>query len=148
MEEDYARFLNAFTRIKKEVDRIFSETLSKLPRGMVSWGLYEPPYDLEDAGNEYILRIDVPGFYKDEIKIRVTEDSVEIKAEYSEEKKEEDSKRNYVVKQRVYEGFHKVVNLPGKIKPNEAKAMLINGVLEIHLPKSETSREVEIQIET
>ncbi|OYT63011.1 MAG: hypothetical protein B6U69_00200 [Thermofilum sp. ex4484_15] len=148
MEEEYSRFLDAFTKMKKEVDRIFSETVSKLPRGMISWGLYEPPYDLEDAGNEYILRIDVPGFRKEEIKIRVTEDSVEVKAEYSKEKKEEDSRRNYVVKQRVYEGFHKVVNLPSKIKPNEAKAVLTNGVLEIHLPKSETSREVEIQIES
>lgn len=136
--------LKTIADIKKEIDKLFREAWSHFPRVYEYFGFYEPPFDLEDTGNEYIIYMDIPGFSKDEIKIKVSEDLVEVKAEKGEEFTET---RNFIVKQRVYRGFHKVIKLPTKVRPDEAKAVLENGVLQITLPKAGISREVEIKVE-
>gem|GEM_PF-390008 len=136
-------------RLQKEFEQTFRDIWSKLPKIPVpiSFGFFEPAYDIEDKENEIVLYVDLPGFTRDEIKIRVTEDSVEIRAEKSESRKLEEKSKNYVVKQRVYEGFYKRIVLPVKVKPEEARAKLVNGVLELILPKSEAKKEVEISVE-
>ena len=145
-EKDVFRELLATAAsIQREVDRLFRELWSKVP-GEYSLGVNEPPADVEDRGDEYVVYVDVPGFSKDEIKIRVTEDMVEVRAEKSVEKKAEIRSRNYVLRERLYEGFAKKITLPTKIKPDQAKAVLNNGVLEIHLPKSGATREIEISV--
>jgi len=136
--------LKTIADIKKEIDKLFREAWSHFPRVYEYFGFYEPPFDLEDTGNEYIIYMDIPGFSKDEIKIKVSEDLVEVKAEKGEEFTET---RNFIVKQRVYRGFHKIIKLPAKVRPDEAKAVLENGVLQITLPKAGISREVEIKVE-
>ncbi|RLE82457.1 MAG: hypothetical protein DRJ51_01335 [Thermoprotei archaeon] len=141
--------LQAIVELKKQIDEMFNNILASFPRTFEVAGFYEPPYDLEEAENEFIIRVDLPGFSRDEIKVKVSEDSVEIKAEKSEEWKSEERNRKYVVKQRIYESYHRVIKLPEKIDtdPSKIKAILDNGVLELRLPKAGYRREVELTIE-
>ena len=136
--------LKTIAEIKKEIDRLFREAWSHFPMIHEFTGFYEPPYDLEDAGGEYVVYMDIPGFSKDNIRIKVSEDIVEVRAEKEEEFAET---RNFIVKQRVYKGFYKVIKLPAKVRPDDAKATLQNGVLQIILPKAGVSKEVEVHIE-
>ena len=139
--------LKAIAEIKKSLDKMFQDFWSNFPKIEEVVGFYEPPYDLEDAGDSFILRIDLPGFTKDEVKIKVSDDTMEINAEYGAEKKEAEKNKNYVVKQRIYKGVHKVISFPLKIRPEEAKARFYDGVLEVVLPKAEATKEREIPIE-
>jgi len=81
------------------------------------------------------------------IEIKVGEITDAEKVEKSESRKLEEKGKKYIVKQRVYEGFYKRIVLPVKVKPEGARAKLVNGVLELILPKSEAKKEVEISVE-
>lgn len=139
------RIFDSLTEMQRQIERVFREFWKAAPKEL-RFGFYEPLVDIEDKGDEYVVYINVPGFSKDEVKVRVTEDFVEVFAEPSEEKKKEIASRNYVVRERVYEGFKRRIELPAKVRPESASAYLRDGVLEIHLPKSEAAREIEISI--
>ena len=147
--EDFTRdLLDSMIKLQKEIDRSFREILSKFSEiPEITFGVYEPPADIEDKGEEIIIYCDLPGFRKDEVKIKVTEDRIEIFAEKSKERKEIDRQRKYYRKERVYESFYKKIDLPVKVRPEQARASYNNGILEIHLPKSEATRELELSIE-
>lgn len=109
--------------------------------------VYDPLYDVEDRGDAVVVYVDVPGFRKNEIKIRVTEDSLEVIAEKSEERVREESDKKYLQRQRLYRQVYKKITLPVKVRPEQARARMEDGVLVITLPKSGAEREVEVKLE-
>lgn len=109
--------------------------------------VYDPLYDIEDRGESIAVYVDVPGFKKNEIRIRVTEDSLEVIAEKSEERVKEENDRKYIERQRLYRQVYKKILLPAKVRPEQARARLEDGVLVIVLPKSGAEREVEVKLE-
>jgi len=139
------KIFDSLTEMQRQIEKMFREFWKAAPKEL-RFGFYEPLVDIEDKGDEYVVYINVPGFSKDEVKVRVTEDFVEVFAEHSEERKKEIASKNYVMRERVYEGFKRRIELPAKVRPESASAYLKDGVLEIHLPKSEAAREIEISI--
>ncbi|MEZ0345103.1 MAG: Hsp20/alpha crystallin family protein [Infirmifilum sp.] len=109
--------------------------------------VYDPLFDIEDRGDSIVVYVDVPGFKRNEIRIRVTEDSLEIIAEKSEEKIREESDRKYLQRQRLYRQIYKKIELPVKVRPEQARARLEEGVLMVMLPKSGAEREVQLNVE-
>jgi len=139
------KIFDSLTEMQRQIERMFREFWKSAPKEL-RFGFYEPLVDIEDRGDEYVVYVNVPGFSKDEVKVRVTEDFVEVSAEHSEEKKKEITSKNYVLRERVYEGFRRRIELPAKVRPESASASLKDGVLEIHLPKSGAAREIEVAI--
>jgi HSP20 family protein len=103
-----------------------------------------PSVDLEDRGKEFQLIVDLPGFSKDDVKIEVSDDSVTINAEKNITEKEK--KKNYVRQERVTQTFHRSIWLPENVNPNDTKASLTNGVLELTLPKKEPKATKKVKI--
>jgi len=135
-------------KIQREIDQSFKEFWTKNYRYFPDkFSVLEPLYDIEDRGDRIIVYVDAPGFSKNEIKIRVTEDAVEVIAEKSAEKVEEEKSRKYYVKQRLYSKLYKRIPLPCKVRPEHAKARFVDGVVIIEIPKSGAEKEVEINIE-
>ncbi|MCD6562334.1 MAG: Hsp20/alpha crystallin family protein [Thermoproteales archaeon] len=147
MEEVTQEILQSIANFQKEMEKTFREFWDKFSKYTVSLGMFEPLVDIEDRSDEVVIYMDLPGFSKNEIKIKVTEDSVEVRAEKSIERKNVEKERKYFTRQRFYEGFYKRILLPVKVRPEQARAKLENGVLEIHIPKSEAAREVEVNVE-
>jgi len=109
--------------------------------------VYDPLYDIEDRGDSIAVYVDVPGFRKNEIKIRVTEDTLEVIADKSEERVKEENDRKYIQRERLYKSVYKKILLPVKVRPEQARARLEDGVLVVLLPKSGAEREVEVKLE-
>jgi len=109
--------------------------------------VYDPLYDIEDRGDSIAVYVDVPGFRKNEIKIRVTEDTLEVIADKSEERVKEENDRKYIQRERLYRSIYKKILLPVKVRPEQARARLEDGVLVVLLPKSGAEREVEVRLE-
>lgn len=147
MGEAVGEILSNVAKFQREIESMFREFWSKFFKYQLPLRVGEPPADIEDRGGELVVYIDLPGFSKDEVKIKVTEDMLEVRAEKSEERKASERSRSYVVRERIYESFYKRISLPAKVRPEQAKARLENGVLEIRLPKSGAAREVEVSLE-
>lgn len=92
-----------------------------------------PAVDLEDRGKDYRLTIDLPGFSKENVDIEVADDRVTIHAKKT--LAEEEKTKNYIRRERAAQTYYRTVQLPEKVRSDEAKASLNNGVLEVILPK-------------
>jgi len=137
--------INTIVEMQRELERSFRELWSRIsaekPVEISGW---EPPTDVVETDDEIIVYVDVPGFGKDDIRIKVTEEAVEIRAERKAERRVEGK---YFLRQRIQSSLYKLVKLPVKVRPEDAKARLENGVLEIRVPKGERAREVQISVE-
>ena len=89
--------------------------------------------DIEDTGKEIIVKVDLPGIMKKDIKLNISENSIEISAKHKEENKK--NNKNYLKKERTEISYYRVLPLPVKVLSRKAKAKLADGILSITLPK-------------
>jgi HSP20 family protein len=92
--------------------------------------------------------MDIPGVKKNEIKLNVTDNSLEVSAEHKEES--EEKKKNYLKKERNQVSFYRTLPLSENVVSGKVKAKLSDGVLDIVLPKSKPtsiSKKQSIQIQ-
>jgi len=92
-----------------------------------------PPCDCVDQGDRYVITMEVPGIDKDKVNIYVNRNGVEVKGEALTE--EEEKGKYYVHKERKYRSFHRYLNLPEEVVPFKGEAKMVNGILEIVIPK-------------
>ena len=78
----------------------------------------------------------------------MTDNSLEISAEHKESS--EEKKKNYLRKERSQVSYYRALPLAENVVSGEVKAKLIDGVLEITLPKakqSKVSKKQSIQVQ-
>lgn len=97
-----------------------------------------PAVDLVDKGDTLVLRSEMPGVKKEDVKLSVTEDSITISGKVEQAK--EEKKENYYYAERTYSSWQRSIPLPVEVKPDAAKAKYENGVLEVTFPKSEKAK--------
>jgi len=148
-------FEETFDRIRRfenEIFRVFDDFWRSFDISFPEIRLPPQPFrsiavDVAETKDEVIVRADLPGFSKDEIKVKATEEAVHIEAMKKEETKEEGE--SYFRQERRLGAVKRVIPLPVPVIPEKAKAKFENGVLEIRLPKAEPeeTKEKEIEIE-
>jgi len=136
-------------RLRGEMNRVledfFGETAEeRAPAEMMR----VPSVDVVDRENDILVRAEMPGIDKDEIQVQTTPDTLFIKAEMK--KVQEETKEQFVRRERRLGIYQRLIPLPAEVKPNEVKATYHDGVLEIILPKTEQAKAqqpVKINIE-
>jgi HSP20 family protein len=123
-----------------DMDRLFDEFRTewesaflpsiRLPADIIR----KPLLDLADNGKEYVVTAELPGITKDDLKVEVTENSIEISSEKKTEEREE--KEGYIRRERHYSNFYRAIPLPDDIIPGKADAELKEGILTVKLPKA------------
>lgn len=103
------------------------------------------PVDMEDEGDELVIKADLPGVKKEDINLKATENEVAISAECKEEIHEK--KENFVRKERSTRSFSRRINLPEPVETDSIKAKYESGVLRIELPKKEKKKKKEVNID-
>jgi HSP20 family protein len=91
-----------------------------------------PDVEMLQRNNELVIRADLPGLSKDDVKVNVTEDAVTIEGERKREHEEE--KGGVYRSERSYGSFSRVIALPEGAITDQAKASFKDGVLEITMP--------------
>ncbi|HSB57162.1 MAG TPA: Hsp20/alpha crystallin family protein [Nitrosopumilaceae archaeon] len=115
--------------------RDFERTFATFPLGLPTLpSISTMSCDIVDEGDKFLVNIDLPGVKKDEIKLNVTDNSIEISAEHKEQ--QEEKKKNYVRKERKELSYHRILPLPEKVSSSKASAKLNNGILTIEIPKT------------
>ena len=125
-------------RLFDNMRRDFERSLSAFPSlGIPQFSIAAPSCDISDEGDRFVVRAEIPGVSKDEIKLEATDSSLEISAEHREE--EEEKKKNYVRKERKYTSYHRILPIPEKIDSSKTDAKLDKGILIVELPKQSPS---------
>ena len=123
--------------INNVVDTI-RESQGELERtisGYTSGGSNNLLVDIVDGVNDVTVIVDLPGVKKDNVTINVGEDALDVVALFIDEIIPTDV--DYVKRERKQGEVRRVVNLPAKIRIDEATAAFENGVLMVLLPKVE-----------
>lgn len=131
--------------LREEVNRLFGDFLpATWDEEETFTAVWTPRMDLSETDAGYLVKMDLPGLSKEDITINVENRQLSVSGERKEEKKEE--KENFLHMERSYGRFYRAMPLPKSVKEEDVKAEFNDGVLRIHIPKSEESKPRKIEI--
>ena len=104
-----------------------------------------PQIEVLQNNGQFMVRADLPGLTKDDVKVEVTDDLLTLSGERKEEK--EEKREGFYRSERSYGSFYRQIPLPEGAKTENAAATFRNGVLEITMPAAKvepSTRKLEI----
>lgn len=142
--------------LRQEIDRLFDDFGTGLWREPLSrrmhalfpagseWTL-RPATEFAECDGEYRMTIELPGMASDDIDIKLSDGTITIRGEKSEDKKSE--KEDYLVSERHYGQFQRTLALPSGIDAARVTADFAHGVLTVTLPKTTEAKQKERKVE-
>ena len=121
----------------------------RLARRMLAREAYcEPGQDYALAVNihsndeAFILSALVPGLKAEDLNIQILEDVVTIEGEYKQDE------TDYLMQELPHGSFRRSLRLPNLVDASKVEAKIVEGVLTLHLPKTESAKPRTIKINT
>jgi len=145
--ESHADPWTDFDRAFDAMQRRLAQSFGILPFGPLESepGVRAPRMDVTDTGTAFKVVAEIPGIPKEKLDIRVRGTAVEIRAENESETEQKDER--FLRQERVYKGYYRALELPEPIVASDAKAKVVNGLLELELPKqSPTPADDEVKV--
>jgi len=107
---------------------------------------WTPSADISESEHEFVVRAELPGVKKEDVRITVEQGTITIAGERRIEK--EDSSTRYHRIESFHGTFSRSFGLPDTVDANAIRAEAKDGVLLVHLPKKvmEKPRPVEIKV--
>lgn len=105
---------------------------------------WAPLVDIAEDDKEYLLKVELPEVNRDDVKVTVEGDTLTISGERKAEKEEKGRKFHRV--ERYYGRFERSFTIPDDADADNVKAEFKDGVLRVHLPKSEKARPKQIEV--
>ncbi|MCK9293104.1 MAG: Hsp20/alpha crystallin family protein [archaeon] len=108
----------------------------------------EPVCNIEEDKENYNFSLEIPGSKKEDIKININDNILEIEVEHKKEEKKDDEKKGSYSYSRSYSGFYRSFSLPRNIDKDNVDAEYKDGVLKIKIPKKEISssqKQIEVK---
>ena len=145
-------------RFSEEMDRLFEDfgmgrgwlTPSfgrNLPSAFNDFGqsLWAPQVEMFEREGQLVVRADLPGLTKDDVKVEVTNDAITISGERKNEN--EEKCEGYYRSERSYGSFYRQIPLPEGVNADDANATFKNGVLEVTMKAPERAKERSRRLE-
>jgi len=138
------RYWQPFTEIetiREQLDKVFDQRAATRDNSETAW---MPALELIDAGDNFILKAQLPGIDPKDIDVQVTREAISISGERRYENTEE--KPGYVRSEFRYGKFHRVLPLPAHIQNDSVQAEYKDGILMLTLPKVAEARNKVVKI--
>lgn len=124
-------FFDEVNRLEKRMRKMSEEVARRIKEFEYSSGILEPLYEVSERPGEVVVSIDMPGVSKEDVVLHATENRLYVDAE---------CRKNICLKgvrghEKIFTRYRKAISLPSPVDPDQAKATVRNGVLEIRLPK-------------
>lgn len=133
-----------FSQMQDSFDRLFNEVASLRKTGDMQSLSFSPSCEVAEENNSYVLKFDLPGVSKDQVKVETDKNQITVRAERKEEKKSE-SKKKYL-SEMYYGSYTRSFTLPSQVDENKVEAKFENGVLTVTVPKTESMKAKQIPI--
>lgn len=136
----------AMAELENEMDRWMQGSLGSLAWPIEAEGMgFSPACDFKESGKEYIVKFDIPGVKKDDVKIEIENNCLTVSGERSDTKEEKDAR--HFLTETSYGSFMRSFNLPAAVDENKVDAHYDAGVLTVTVPKLATSKAKEVKIQ-
>lgn len=137
--DPFAGFETLFNRMTPNLPRLFMEEEGGI--GVA----FTPLADIAETEKEYLVLAELPGMKKEDVKVTLTDGLLTVEGERKYEKEEKTQKLHRV--ERSYGHFARTFALPDNIVPEAVSCECKDGVLTVHIPKTEYQKPREIAIQ-
>jgi HSP20 family protein len=123
------------------VDRLASELFgSNITRLFGSDGFAEhsPRVNIMETPDDFRIAMQVPGFDRKDLKVDLVNDTLTIRGELTEEEDEQNVR--WTRREFGRMSFERSFTVPATVKTDAIKAEVVNGVLQLTIPKSEEAK--------
>jgi len=137
------RYWQPFTEIetiRQQLDKAFDGLAAARDNSEATW---MPAVELADAGDNFVLKAQLPGIDPKDVDVQVTREAISISGERRYENTE---KSGYVRSEFRYGKFHRVLPLPAHIQNDSVQAEYKDGILMLTLPKVTEARNKVVKI--
>jgi len=142
---DLAAFPSDVLNIQREINRMFNSFFrSDSEDDMLAAAAWNPAVDISEHDDAYVVKVELPGVVKDDVKVVIQENQLTISGEKKQEK--ESRGANYHRVERSYGAFQRSFALPSMLKGEKIDATFKDGVLNINIPKAEEAKRKEIEV--
>jgi HSP20 family protein len=129
--------------MRDDMDRLFDVFFGAQPQAIEE--LWRPAIDIEENNGNLMVRAEIPGMKKEDIKVSVKEDMLTISGERKREN--ETKEKTFHRIERSYGQFRRMIRLPAMVDADKVKATYKDGVLNVTLPKPESMKPKQIDVE-
>jgi HSP20 family protein len=148
--------MNAITRWDpfKELDELQSRLSTLFGRSpvrkngekdeLMTVAEWAPLVDIIEDEHEYLIKAELPEVKKEEVKVTVQDGVVSLAGDRKFVREEKDKKYHRL--ERAYGSFVRTFSLPEDADENKVTADFKEGILQVHLPKSEKARPKNIEV--
>jgi HSP20 family protein len=136
MEEVQNRLSNLFGRTAARLGDAKEESIT-----VAEWA---PLVDITEDDKEYIIKTELPEVKKEDVKVAVENGLLTIVGERKFEKEEN---KKYHRVERAYGRFVRSFIVPDAVDADKVSAEFKDGVLKVHLPKSEKTKPKQIEVQ-
>jgi len=135
-DELQGRLATVFGRLPVRFEPELRETMT-----LAEWS---PLVDVVEDEKEYLIKAELPEVKKEDVKVTMNEDVLTITGERGREKEEKGKKFHRI--ERFYGSFARTFTVPYDADATKLFAEFKDGLLKIHLPKSEKAKPKNIEI--
>jgi len=133
-------------RFTDEMDRAFSGFGLSSGFGAGQSEMWAPAVEVFRRGNNLVVRAELPGLNKEDVRVELTDDGLVIQGERRREHDEE--QEGFYRSERSYGRFYRVIPMPDDVSEEQISAQFKDGVLEVSMPAPERQqkrREIPIE---
>jgi len=126
---------------------LFSRSPAQWPEGQeeqIAVPEWAPLVDISEDDKEYLIKAELPEVKKEDVKVTAEEGTLTIMGERKFEKEEKGKKYHRV--ERSYGSFVRNFSLPDDGSPAKVSAELKDGVLSVHLAKTQKAKPTHIEV--
>lgn len=132
--------------VSKRLNRFFSNSPANIESNqeMLAMADWTPAVDISETDTAYLIKGEIPGVKKENVKVTVQDGTLTISGERKMEKEENDKKFHRI--ERSYGSFMRSFCVPNDADESAVKAEFKDGVLDVTLPKSATAKPKTIEV--
>jgi len=127
---------------RKEVDQLMSRFFNGSEQNEMSY--WTPRANVAETEDGYEVTMDLPGLKPEDFNVELRHGDLWISGQRSHE--EEQSGKTWHRVERHFGEFRRVIRLGDDVNSEDVNAEYKDGVLRIHVPKSETAKSRKIEV--
>jgi HSP20 family protein len=132
--------------VSDRLNRMFARPATRTANGKETMIVadWTPSVDISETEGEYQIKAEIPDVKKEDVKVTLEDGVLTIQGQRKYEKEEKGKKFHRI--ERSYGSFVRTFSLPDVIDEEKVKAEFKDGVLNLHLPKSEKAKPKAIEV--
>ena len=133
--------------LRQGLGSLFGRAPVRLPEGQeeqITVPEWAPLVDISEDDKEYLIKAELPEVKKEDVKVTAEEGTLTIMGERKFVKEEKGKKYHRV--ERAYGSFGRSFSLPDDASPGKVSAEFKEGVLSVHLAKTQKTKPQQIEV--